>query len=54
MSDVEGHVGAILEKMVNATVTEITKVIGVPDSPRPEASSCTTGHTQVPSPETVC
>lgn len=53
MSDLEGQVGAILEKMVNATVTEMTKVIGVPDSTQSKASSCTAGHTLVPSPETV-
>lgn len=53
MSDLEAQVGAILEKMVNSTVTEMTKVIGVSDSTHPEVSSCTTENTQVRSAGTV-
>lgn len=48
MSDVEAQVGAILEIMVNATVAEMTKVIGGPT--RPEVSSCAAENT-VGSPE---
>lgn len=55
MSDLEAQVGSILEIMVNATVTEMTKVIGGCDSTRPEASTCTdtTENTQESTDKTV-
>lgn len=44
MSDLEAQVGAILEIMVNATVTEMSKVVGGSDSTDPEVSSCENTH----------
>lgn len=41
MSDLEAQVGAILEIMVNASATEMTKVIR--DAPQPEVSDNTHG-----------
>jgi len=38
MSHVEAHVCAILDTMANATVSEMTKVIGGSDSTRPEVT----------------
>lgn len=51
MSDLEAQVGAIFEKMVEATISEMSKVIGVSNSAQP---SCTTENPQVPSTKTVC
>lgn len=52
MSDLEAQVCAILEKMVSATISEMSKVIGVSNSTQPGESS-TTESPQVPSAETV-
>lgn len=54
MSDLEAQVGAILQKMVNATVTEMTKVIGVSDSTQAEVPPCATDTAQATSAEAVC
>lgn len=51
MSDLEAQVGAIFEKMVEATISEMSKVIGVSNSAQP---SCTTENPQVPLAKTVC
>lgn len=51
MSDLEAQVGAIFEKMVEATISEMSKLIGVSNSAQP---SCTTENPQVPSVKTVC
>lgn len=40
MADLEARVCAVLEAMVNAAVTEMTKVIGGADAVRPQAASC--------------
>lgn len=53
MSDLEAQVGSILEIMVNATVTEMTKVIGGCASTHPEVSSCTAENTHGSSEEKV-
>ncbi len=53
MSDLEAQVAAILEIMVNATVTEITEVIGGSDSTHSEVASCTPGSTRGSSADTV-
>lgn len=45
MSDLEAQVGAVLEIMVNATVAEMTKLIGGCDSTHAEESSCVTEST---------
>lgn len=50
MSDLEAQVGAIFEKMVEATISEMSKLIGVSNSAQP---SCTTENPQVPSAKTV-
>lgn len=53
MSDLEVQVGSILEMMVNATVTEISKVIGGSAETCPEMSSCETENTHGSSEEKV-
>lgn len=40
MADLEPQVCAILEIMVNAAVSEMNKVIGASDPPRPQETSC--------------
>ena len=53
MSDLEVQVGSILEMMVNATVTEISKVIGGSAETYLEMSSCETENTHGSSEEKV-
>lgn len=50
MSNLEAQVAAIFEKMVNATISEMSKVTGVLNSAQP---SCTTENHLVPSAKTV-
>ena len=53
MSDLEAQVGAILEKMVNATVKEMTKITGVDNPNAPEVSTCAAESPRGPSADTV-
>lgn len=53
MSELEVQVGAILENIVNVSVTEMAKMIGVSDSTQLETSSRTTDNPHTSSSETV-
>lgn len=53
MSDVEERVSAILEKIVDLSVMEIGKIVGVSDSRRAEESACAEESAQRSSSETV-
>lgn len=53
MSDVEVRVSAILENIVDISVMEIGKIVGVFDSREPEESECSAESGQSSSSETV-
>lgn len=53
MTDVEVRVSAILEKIVDSSVMEIGKIVGVSDPRQPEESSCSAESVHSASPETV-
>lgn len=53
MSDVEVRVSAILEKIVDISVMEIGKIVGVSGPRQPEESSCSAGTSPKSSSEMV-
>lgn len=53
MTDVEVRVTAILEKIVDISVMEIGKIVGVSDSGQPEESACSARPAQKASSEMV-
>lgn len=53
MSDVEVRVSAILEKIVDISVMEIGKIVGVSESRQPEESACSAETAQKSSSEMV-
>lgn len=53
MSDVEVRVSAILEKIVDISVMEIGKIVGVSESRQPEESACSAEAAQKSSSEMV-
>lgn len=53
MTDVEVRVGAILERIVDLSVMEIGKIVGVSNSGQPEESACSAETAQRSPSETV-